>query len=212
MIVLVGGEKGGAGKSTIAVNLAIEAMTQGAKTLLVDCDVQATAKKWIERRTDLDAPAIACMSAESMPEKLSKIVDDYDVIIIDVAGRDSEELRLPLVFVDVALFPVRPTILDMETGETINNLFEKYKDIMKRLDKALFVISQAPATAKRANVIDEAREELKKYSNIDIANTVIYQRTAYEKSAVTGESVSELRPPDRKASKEILNLLKEISE
>ena len=212
MIVLVGGEKGGSGKSTIAVNLAIEAMIQGAKTLLVDCDVQATAKKWIDRRGDLDAPAVACMSAETMPEKLANIVDQYDVVIIDVAGRDSEELRLPLVFVDIAIFPVRPTILDIETGETIDNLFAKYKEIMKRLDKALFVISQAPATAKRSSVIEEARQNLKSYKNLNIANTVIYQRTAYEKAAATGLCVSEIRPADKKASQEILELLKEISE
>lgn len=218
MYILVGGEKGGAGKSTLASMLAIEAVKHGKKVLLVDGDAQSTSSNWIARRkalTDLECPDVIKLDGDTFQSYLAKHEDKYDEVIIDISGRDSKELRVALSFVDLALFPVPPTLPSIETSKRIDELVGEYAKDNAHLQAALFVLWQVPtnAKAKEAALVD-AVSFLQKIDNLEIADNYGCYRTAYQKAADVGISVSERLgdkyPKNPDASNEIRNLYFEI--
>lgn len=213
MIIAVLGQKGGAGKSTIATQLAASVSQDSKRVLLIDGDEQGTASKWISRRpanAKGEKIALEQLGSNEFYDRLGQVVDQYDDIIIDVAGRDSEEMRTALSFVDVALFPLRPTINDLETAGAMDSLVSQYWDENKHLKKAMFVLSQSPANPMRGQTGADARDYLSDYGNIETAKNAICSRVAYENAAINGVGVAELNPKDRKAVEEIEALKEEI--
>jgi chromosome partitioning protein len=94
--ILVGGEKGGTGKSTVAINLAVEFAKTGQHVLLVDCDKQQTAADFAERRNVGERePALIATSVRGSQVKtaVADFSRRYDVVIVDSGGQDSIELR-----------------------------------------------------------------------------------------------------------------------
>ena len=100
MILLLGGEKGGTGKSTIATNLAAWLAVHGGDVILVDTDVQRTAANWVDRRNLLNGvpallngvPAVQCAERRgNVFHTLRDLAKRYEQVIVDAGGRDSEE-------------------------------------------------------------------------------------------------------------------------
>ena len=126
MIVLIGGEKGGAGKSTIACNLAVFLASQEQDVLLLDADPQKTSSTWAYRRskiTDLDLPKLN--SAEKTGDIYETVMDfsrRYNFIIVDSGGRDSTELRSGLIACDIFYTPIKPSQIDIDTLAKMNEL------------------------------------------------------------------------------------------
>jgi len=213
MLILIAGEKGGSGKSTIAVQLGIERAKAGKSVLVVDGDPQATASNWLKRRKNsgLKPPVpYQKMQADDFNKELQKLVDKYDDIIIDIAGRDSEEMRQALMFVDIVLFPLRPTKNDLETAGNMDALIGRFLEKKTYLQKALFVISQSSPNPFRKSTTLEAKDYLSECGNIDVCESVVCLRASHERASIEGASVSELSPPDRKAKNEFLGFYKEI--
>ena len=118
MIVLIGGEKGGTGKSTLATNLAVCLAHRGRDVLLLDCDPQRSSASWVGVRSANapDAPKIHCM------EKLGDVLDAvrdvsarYADVIIDAGGRDSRELRSAMLVADTMYVPIKASQFDLWT-------------------------------------------------------------------------------------------------
>ncbi|MBC8284896.1 MAG: AAA family ATPase [Nitrospinae bacterium] len=213
MLILLAGEKGGSGKSTLAVLLGIERVKRGHKAVIVDGDPQGTAWNWLDRRKKAGVkPMVPCetMAAKNFHSEMPKLVDQYEDIIIDIAGRDSEEMRSALGFVDLVLFPVRPTMNDLEIAGKMDQLIGRYLEAASHLKQALFVISQASPNPFRVSTNNEAKEYLSEFGNIELCEAMICSRAAYERASIEGTSVSEIGQKDRKANKEITNLYNEI--
>lgn len=210
MIILFSGEKGGSGKSTLAVQIGIERVKHGHPALIIDSDPQATAKNWINRRTI--QPLINCieMKARDFYRRIPELLDEYEDIIIDIAGRDSEEMRCALGFVDIVVFPVRPTMNDLETAQRVDELVGQILTVTNHIKKAFFVLSQAPPNPFRTSTNKDAIDYLTECENIATSPVVICSRSAYERASIEGVSVSELNPTATKAKKELSQLYKEI--
>ncbi len=124
MILLVGGEKGGTGKSAIACNLAAVLAIKQCDVMLVDADRQGTASKWINRRnkTHPELPKINCVQKTGhVFESVRDLATRYDELIIDAGGRDSEELRTALVTSHKLLTPLKPAQDNIETMSRMVN-------------------------------------------------------------------------------------------
>lgn len=213
MIILFAGEKGGSGKSTLAVHIAIERALKEGSVVLIDADPQGTATNWITRREQYGVePKIHCaaMRSADFTEKLPALAEQYDDIIIDVAGRDSREMRSALSFSDVAVFPLRPTLNDLETAANIDTLVSEFQGDDFYLQKAFFVLSQASTNIFRSGTNQDAIDYLSDYGNIDLCSVSIGMRSSFEKASIEGCSVSELAPPDGKARKEVDGLYNAI--
>src|SRR5687767_1022618 len=107
MIVLVGGEKGGTGKSTLASNLAVWLARAGRDVLLLDADRQGTSAAWAAERSQ--RPELASVHCVQRYGNLFPAVRDlrtrYQEIVIDAGGRDSEELRSAMAVADTLYAP-----------------------------------------------------------------------------------------------------------
>jgi chromosome partitioning protein len=211
MILLLGGEKGGTGKSTLTVNLAVLMSNEGRDLLLVDSDIQGTSANWCNRREDgkLYPPVVKAQNfGDNLKKDLRAHNAKYDDLIVDTPGRDSKELRSGLIVADIAIFPLQPSDFDFDTVVKINKHVGDARVINDKL-KAYVVLSQANT---HANIDDlsYAKEKLADFDNLDLLETVICKRRAFIKAAILGQAVTEFKPNDIKATEEIMNLYKEI--
>lgn len=208
MIVLIGGEKGGTGKSTLATNLAVWLAHSRRDVLLLDADRQGTSANWVSERTEHpELPVVHCVQRYGNIFKAVKdLAERYDDIIIDAGGRDSEELRSAMVAADKLYSPVRASQSDLWTADHLNQLVALARGLNQNL-QAYALLSMAP-TNPRVNEAAEASEMLAEFKELQLANIVIRDRKVFRDAMVDGRGVFEMSDP--KAIEELLALAKEI--
>lgn len=107
-------QKGGAGKTTLAVHLAIEAHRRGFKTLLIDVDQQGSAAKILERRGD-EPPDVATEHPARLEASMRAAEQEgYDVVILDTAPQADQAAIKAARVANTILIPVRPSIVDLD--------------------------------------------------------------------------------------------------
>src|SRR3954452_6577309 len=122
MIIALTQTKGGVGKSTLAVNLAVERARAGRDVLLVDADEQATASDFTALRTQqLGRPGYTAvaLSGANVRTQVLQLKPKYEDIIIDAGGRDTAGLRAALTVADVAIVPFQPRSFDIWTFDKV---------------------------------------------------------------------------------------------
>jgi len=211
MIVLFGGEKGGAGKTTLATNVAAFRTLRQPETLLVDTDRQSTSSFWCSVREEKGiSPRVGSIQKyeRSVRTEVRALSEKYKDIIIDAGGRDSPELRGSLLICDKAIFPLRPSQFDLWTLGRLNVLVETAKEINESLDAYIVVNMASPnPNVKEA---EEMIELVKEFSQLNILRTIVYERIVYRRAALGGMGVTEYKPEDTKAVAEVVNLYEEI--
>ena len=211
MIVLFGGEKGGAGKTTLATNVAAFRTSKQPETLLVDTDRQSTSSFWCSVREEKGiSPRVGSVQKyeRSVRTEVRALSEKYEDIIIDAGGRDSPELRGSLLICDKAIFPLRPSQFDLWTLGRLNVLVETAKEINESLDAYIVVNMASPnPNVKEA---EEMIELVKEFSQLNILKTIVYERIVYRRAALGGMGVTEYKPEDTKAVAEVVNLYEEI--
>lgn len=208
MIILIGSQKGGCGKSTISVNLCAELVRQGKDVVLVDADRQGTSSNWInDRNSDLQLKTIHCIQKfDNIRETLRDLGGRYEYVVVDTAGRDSRELRSGMVAADMILVPFRPSQPDLDTLPRLNEVITEARDINTQL-KAIAMLTMAP-TNPVINETAEARAYLADYPDIRLLRTVIRDRKIYRDSMSEGKGVVEM--DNFKARAEIQCLVQEL--
>ncbi|MDP1573137.1 MAG: AAA family ATPase [Pseudomonadota bacterium] len=212
MILLVGGEKGGTGKTTIATNLAALRASEGKDVLLVDTDPQGSASLWVQVRDEKGhAPRVANVQkfGRGLASELLDLKGRYQDIIIDAGGRDSPELRASLVRADMAVIPVQASQFDLWTLDRMEEMVKLAAEYNPGLVVKILVTrastNQFVAEARKAaELIDE-------FEAFSLAATVIKDRIAYRRAAAEGKGVTEITKSEYdKAAREIRALYKEI--
>lgn len=210
MMILVGGEKGGSGKSCLAQNLAVYfAKHKQAIVLMVDCDPQRTTSDWIQaRNTDPALPAINCIQLYGkIRNDLLSLNQHYDYVIVDCGGQDNLALRAAMSVADHVVIPLRPKRRDLKTVPHMEDMLSTCKMVNPKM-LASFVVTQCPALPTQANRILEAKDVCSSYG-INVLNSVTYNRNIYDDSEEKGSSVLEIEP-DGKAAQEIINIAEEL--
>ena len=144
MIILVGGEKGGPGKTTLAINLASMRTKVTDDLLLIDTDKQPTSSYWCSIREDKQIlPRVASIQkfGKSVRTETLALKEKYEDIIIDAGGRDSPELRGGLLVAKKAVFPLRPSQFDLWTLGRLNTLVETASEFNEGLKAFILIIS-----------------------------------------------------------------------
>lgn len=185
-IFTIANRKGGVGKTTLATNLAV-ALSNKGKTLLVDTDDQKSAYNWNEYRQEkLNSISVI----DNLGKTLQPLNDEYEFILIDIAGRDSEVFREALLISDKLIVPTQASILDLELLPYIADKVETAHKLNPEL-KAYIVINRASANPKN-NEVSEAKKFIAKYPIFKLLNTVIHDRKQFRDAIIGGLSVSEM--------------------
>ena len=159
MIILVGGEKGGSGKSCLAQNLAVYLQANNRDILLLDADPQGTTTDWIKERDENDEvksiPSV--QAAGNIRQILMDLSKRYQDIIIDAGGQDSEALRSAMTIATHMLLPFRPKRRDLKTLVHVEKLIRLAKAVNPDLYPRA-VITQCPTLPSPAQRILDAKE------------------------------------------------------
>jgi chromosome partitioning protein len=211
MLVLVGGEKGGVGKTTLTLNLAAMRARAGKDVLLVDADKQASANLWagIRREAKVE-PTVACVqkTGKTLGAEVNELAGRYTDVIIDAGGRDSVELRAALTVVRLAVFPLQASLFDAATLETLSQLVEMAQGFNPELVAG--VLLNRTSTNRQVREAEEARELIAIYSNLHLMQSLVRDRIIYRKSVRDGLSVVEYKPHDELANAEMQSLYEEV--
>jgi chromosome partitioning protein len=207
MIVVVGGIKGGCGKTTIATNLVVlrSQVIDNKKVLFVDADEQNSSSDWADVRLSLGRPtnwSTVKLSGKTIDSQLSKLTHDYDDIIVDVGGRDTTTQRSALLVADAFLVPFKPRSLDIWTLGKLKLLIFEVKIINPKL-KCFAVINEADPSGSDN---EEARKILSECEYLTCLECSIGRRKSFANAASDGISVTEMNIHDKKAVSEIYNV------
>ncbi|NBS35058.1 MAG: chromosome partitioning protein ParA [Methylocystaceae bacterium] len=209
MIIAVANVKGGAGKTTLATNLAIARAIAGRDVLLIDADNQGSSADFTALRTEQlgnAGYAVARLLGREVRSEVSKMRPKFDEIIIDVGGRDSEGLRAALTVADAVLIPVLPSSFDVWSFSSMVGLAREARGINPEL-RVLAVLNAADAQGSDNR---EARELLKETEGVEALSCQLGRRKAYRNAAAQGRSVVDMTPKDPKAVEELTALVAAI--
>lgn len=161
MIILVGSNKGGSGKTTIACNLSVALAMQGADICLVDADRQGSAAKWHqERETSEINPSITLVQKyDNLTKTLQSLNEKYDQVIVDVAGRNSREMITAATVADLVIAPHQCSQLDLDTLEELQEQIIRVMD----LNPSLKVFIYQTMASTNVQVIETERKEFEAY-------------------------------------------------
>jgi chromosome partitioning protein len=194
--------KGGVGKSTLAIHLAVLAQAAGRRTLLVDLDPQRTVAGWWQSR-ETDTP----MLAETNPGGLQAILDaargdGVDLAVIDTRPSVEADATHVAALADLVLVPTRPVIFDLRAILATLDLV--------RAGRALIALNACPPRrgAGEAAIVSDARAALTAFG-VPVAAVPIVYRAAFPSAAVDGLTVGEA-DPGSKAAKEMSALWREV--
>jgi chromosome partitioning protein len=205
MIIGVLNQKGGVGKTTIAVHLAAALALKKKRVLLIDADPQGSALDWDAARTTESTFTVIGKPKPSLYRDMKDLARDYDYVVIDGPPRIDDIARSAIMASDVVLIPVQPSPYDVWAAAEVVTLVKEAK-IYKKRPKSVFAINRKIVNTAIGRDITEA---LARYE-IPILKSTICQRVAFAETANSGLTVLETEPKG-KAAKEIIALATEIS-
>jgi chromosome partitioning protein len=210
MILLIGAEKGGTGKTTLAVNLATLRAARGREVLLLDADPQRSMSFWAATR-EVENPdcCITCLQKTGdLRTSVRNLESKFDDLVIDTGGRDSEELRSALLVSHLLLIPIKPSQYDLWSLAKMFVLVDDARTFNPHLSALAVInlVSPHPGVCE----VEEAREFIDEQKRLSVAKSVVRDRIAFRRSTRMGMAVNEMKAADIKAISEIESLYQEV--
>lgn len=206
MIVGLLNQKGGVGKTTLAVNLAASFSRDGSRVLLIDADPQGSALDWAAAREGEPLFSVVGFPRPTVHKDIAQLGQGYDHIVIDGPPRVTDLARSAIMAADVVLIPVQPSPYDIWAADEVVKLIEEarvYKDALK----AAFVVNRKIVNTAIGRDVGEA---LAAYPLPALAASVT-QRVVFAEAVAQGQAVHELNA-EGQAAAEIEAVRKELME
>jgi chromosome partitioning protein len=178
--------KGGSGKTTLAVHIALAAHLRGRKVLLADADAQRSAAEVLRARQGPGPEVVETSGSKLFALQLSAVRNEYDTMIIDTPAVLEDELSHSIVVSDLSLLVIRPTFLDIAAAL-------RTAEVIRRLRKpGLIVLNQAPVPREGVEppAVKRAIEALR-LMRLPVAPLILRSRANYQSVLESGRSVEE---------------------
>lgn len=189
------GQKGGSGKTTIAIGLAVAAARRGVPTAIIDLDPQASASKWKDRRQDENPAVVSAQASRLKPTLETARSTGARIVIIDTAGRKDDSAIAAVRSSDLVLIPVRPNIVELETLPDV-------ADLLRLADNnpLAFVVLNCVHPSARAHRLTEVQAAIKQMFDLAVCQPHISLRAAYAEAPTSGQAPQEIDQEGKAAS------------
>ena len=188
-------QKGGAGKTTIALHLAHALALKDYQVMLIDADPQGSARDWATAREGNAPFSVVGLDRPIIHKEINKLSTGYDYVIIDGAPRVSDITRSAILASDLVLIPIQPSPLDIWAAHSVVELIEEAQIYQPDL-KATFIINRKIVNTA---IGKEVVEVLKDYP-YPVLKAALAQRIAFAESLNIGSTVLETSPHSIAAS------------
>jgi chromosome partitioning protein len=197
-VIAIVNQKGGVGKTTLAIHLATAFTASGRNTLLLDVDPQASAAEWKDARAAEKPPVIAVPAS-----RLSKVLEDAkkigtEVLILDTAPHSEGTALTAARSADLILVPCQPSIMDLRA-------LRKTAELLEYVKKPIYAVLNG--VAPQGSVADEAENAITAQFKLRVAPVRLGERVAYNRCLIAGQTAQEFEP-DGKAAQEVIELYK----
>jgi chromosome partitioning protein len=204
MILSFLNQKGGVGKTTLAIHTAAAFAQAGYSVLLIDADPQGSAIDWSESRDGEPLFPVVGAPKDNLHKDVPNLADGKDVVIIDGPPRVSALARSAIIASDAVLIPVQPSPYDVWAAKEIVDLV-KEAAVFKASLKAAFMVNRKITNTAIGRDVVAALEDF----TLPILPAHVCQRVAYAESAASGQTVLETDPTGP-AAREIAALVEAI--
>jgi len=206
MIISFLNQKGGVGKTTLAINVAGELARKDKRVLVIDGDPQGSALDWAAARDGDPLFPVVALPRATIHREIDQLKTGYDFVVIDAPPRVTELAQSIIMASDIVVIPVQPSPYDVWAAEEIVQLLREYS-IRKPDLIAAFAVNRKIANTAIGRDVAEGLEGF----GLKIFDTSVSQRVIFAESAAAGKLAAEIDEA-HSGSKEITQLTNEILE
>lgn len=206
-VIAVLNPKGGAGKSTIATNLARGLQLAGKRVIIADSDPQGTSRTWSSVPNEFEemVPVIG-VGNSTMEREIREVAGSFDFIVIDGAAKlDSSQMVPAIKVADLIVIPIQPSAADIWGAADLVDIIKARKEAIGK-PEARFIISRQIIGSAIAGEIGEILDE----QGIEVLSARTTQRVAYAEALALGGTVFEYSDREGKAREEMQSIITEI--
>ena len=205
-VIAVANQKGGVGKTTLAMNMAAGLTRQGS-CIVVDADPQRSATMWIELSDSLrEFPAKVVPAEDEIKKQIIQLQTEFDYIVIDCPPEIKSDSTMSAIEISqVLLIPLLPSPMDLWASARIEELIKRVQRVNPTIS-AFVVLNQIEPRSAMSRGMDGALQEI----NIPVLRHRLSRRASYRTAALEGCSVYDLGFRGRVASEEIDNIIDEV--
>ena len=202
-IISIANQKGGVGKTTIAINLCGELAELGRDVLLIDADAQGSALRWSTHADSLAFQVIS-IPEPTLHREAPKLARKYDFVVIDCGPAIGEVIRSSLAKADLIICPMQPSPFDLWSATVSADLIREAKTANPKMKSRLLISRRIASTRLGAQARNVAAN-----CGVAVLETEIRQRIALAEAVLVGKTIGQYAPRSA-AAEEFRNLTKEV--
>ena len=207
-VITLATSKGGAGKSTLARNIAAHWLNIGMKVAIIDADPQGSIINRHNPNGELSSLMVIAEPEESVASVINELKREYNYVIVDTGGFRNRTTVRALVASNLALIPLKPSADDVAGALEMHNLIKELNKTPERISNPIKYRMIITMSQQNTVIARHVRAELEQLGYL-LLKSEMYHRVAYPESAINGSSPC-ISDPDGPAARDINQIIKEL--